>query len=223
MKRSMALRLAIFDCDGTLVDSQHAIVAAMRSAFAAESLAPPAREAILSIVGLSLEGAIARLAPGESATLVKALSAHYRAYNVQVREHGEAFDPLYDGTAALLDRLVGQDWLLGVATGKSMRGLRHVLATHNLTGHFVTLQTADAHPSKPHPSMIEAALAETGVDRADAVMIGDTSFDMLMAQAAGVRALGVGWGYHPSEELFAAGAASVARDSAELACHIGLS
>jgi len=216
-------RLALFDCDGTLVDSQHAIVTAMRSAFTAESLAPPTRGAILSIVGLSLEAAIGRLVPGESPTLVAALCAHYRAYNVRVRESGEAFDTLYEGIASLLDRLVRENWLLGVATGKAMRGLRHVLATHELSGHFVTLQTADTHPSKPHPSMIEAALAETGVDRANAVMIGDTSFDMLMARAAGVRGLGVGWGYHAPEELLAAGAASVAMDSAELGRHIGLS
>ncbi len=218
----MTLRLAIFDCDGTLVDSQHAIVAAMEASFVAESLEPPSRASILSIVGLSLESAIAQLAPEQSPLLVKTLSNHYRVYNTRIRESGEAYDPLYDGIAALLDRLAAEDWLLGVATGKSIRGLRHVLATHNLAAHFVTLQTADHHPSKPHPSMIETALAETGVDRADAVMIGDTSFDMMMAQAAGVRALGVGWGYHPAEELFAAGAASVAVDSAQLARHIGL-
>ncbi|MBT2188913.1 HAD-IA family hydrolase [Sphingobium nicotianae] len=218
----MSLRLAIFDCDGTLVDSQHAIVAAMEHAFAAESVPPPSRAQILSIVGLSLQEAIARLAPEASPALVLAVREHYRTYNVRIRESGAAFDPLYDGIAPLLDRLVAEDWLLGVATGKSIRGLRHVLATHNLTSHFVTLQTADHHPSKPHPSMIETALAETGVDRANAVMIGDTSFDMMMAQAARVRALGVGWGYHPPGELFAAGAASVAMDSAELGRHIGL-
>lgn len=216
------LRLAIFDCDGTLVDSQHAIVAAMDAAFTAMALVPPSRAAVLSIVGLSLEGAIARLAPEQHPALISELAGHYRRYNIRVRESGQAFDPLYDGIAALLERLAADGWLMGVATGKALRGLNHVLATHGLAHHFVTLQTADLHPSKPHPSMIEAALAETGVEREHAVMIGDTSFDMLMAGAAGVRGLGVGWGYHPPAELVASGAATVAMDSAELARHIGL-
>ena len=218
----MTLQLAIFDCDGTLVDSQHAIVAAMDSAFAALSLAPLDRETVLSIVGLSLESAMRRLAPQESDAGIAALCAHYRAYCVRARESGEAFDPLYDGIAPLIDQLEADGWLLGIATGKAMRGLRHVLACHDLRGRFVTLQTADLHPSKPHPAMIEAALAETGVARENAVMIGDTSFDMLMASAAGVCGLGVGWGYHRPEELIAAGAKSVAMDSVELGRHIGL-
>jgi phosphoglycolate phosphatase len=194
----------------------------MTSAFSAVSLPPLPRADVLAVVGLSLEGAIRRLVPDGSPALIAELCGHYRAYNVRVRESGEAFDPLYEGIAALVDRLEAEGWLLGVATGKAMRGLRHVLACHGLAGRFVTLQTADLHPSKPHPSMIEAALAETGVAREHAVMIGDTSYDMLMAGAAGVRGLGVGWGYHLPEELIAAGAASVAMDSAELGRHIGL-
>jgi phosphoglycolate phosphatase len=219
----MSLRLAIFDCDGTLVDSQHAIVAAMTAAFTATALPPPSRSSILSIVGLSLEGAMARLAPRAPSDQVAALCAQYRAFNTRVRESGQAFDPLYDGIADLVTALSAEGWLLGVATGRALRGLRHVLHVNGLTNQFVTLQTADHHPSKPHPSMIEAALAETGVAPDQAVMIGDTSFDMMMAQAAGVRALGVGWGYHSPEELLDAGAQSVAMDTAELARHIRLS
>lgn len=219
----MTLRLAIFDCDGTLVDSQHAIVTAMTAAFTATDLPSPPRPTILSIVGLSLEGAMARLAPEASSDQVAALCQHYRAFNTRLRESGQAFDPLYDGIAELIPALSAEGWLLGIATGKAMRGLRHVLQVHGLTERFVTLQTADHHPSKPHPSMIEAALTETGVAPDQAVMIGDTSFDMMMAQAAGVRALGVGWGYHTPEELLEAGAQSVAMDTVELARHIRLS
>ncbi len=218
----MSVRLAIFDCDGTLVDSQHSIVAAMQGAFDAASLQCPPRGDILSIVGLSLPHAMARLLPDADAGLHDAMVAHYKSCFFDLRASGNLREPLYDGVADLLDALAAQGWLLAVATGKSDRGLAAVLAHHGLTDRFVSLQTADRHPSKPHPSMIETALAEADADRTQAVMIGDTSFDMLMAQAAGVAALGVGWGYHAPAELLAAGARSVAMDSAELARHIGL-
>jgi phosphoglycolate phosphatase len=218
----MTLRLAIFDCDGTLVDSQHSIVAAMAAAFDAVSLTCPTREQCLSVVGLSLPQAMAALLPEADGTFHLEVSEHYKRAFHALRAGGGLQEPLYDGISDLLDALEADGWLLAVATGKSDRGLRLVLEHHGLFGRFVSLQTADRHPSKPHPSMIEAALAQAGVARENAVMIGDTSFDMLMAGAAGVRGLGVGWGYHAPDELHAAGAASVAMDSAELARHIGL-
>jgi len=218
----MPHRLAIFDCDGTLVDSQHSIVAAMAAAFEAVSLACPSRADCLSVVGLSLPQAIARLLPDAEPSFHREIGEHYKRAFHALRAGGALQEPLYEGIAPLLDALDADGWLLAVATGKSDRGLRLVLEHHGLAGRFVSLQTADRHPSKPHPAMIEAALAEAGADRADAVMIGDTSFDMAMAQAADVRALGVGWGYHPREALIEAGAHSVAMDSAELARHIGL-
>lgn len=218
----MTLRLAIFDCDGTLVDSQHAIVAAMEGAFAAEGLAPPTRPAILAIVGLSLGEAVAALLPAGDTRLRGRVADHYKQDFGRMRQMDELEHPLFEGIAALLDRLDEAGWLLGIATGNSDRGLALTLEAHGLAGRFVTMQTADRHPSKPDPSMIHAALAETGVAAEHAVMIGDTSFDMSMGRAAGVRALGVGWGYHPPAALSAAGAHSVAMDSAQLARHIGL-
>ena len=113
--------------------------------------------------------------------------------------------------ADLVEALHADGWLLGVATGKSDRGLEHCLASHGLSRHFVTLQTADRHPSKPHPAMLEAALFEAGAMPQHAVMIGDTAYDMVMAVNAGVRALGVDWGYHTPAELVDAGAEIVAR------------
>jgi phosphoglycolate phosphatase len=139
-----------------------------------------------------------------------------------MRIAGTLQEPLYPGIAALLDALDAAGWLLAVATGKSDRGLHAVLDQHGLRHRFVSLQTADRHPSKPHPAMIEAVLADSGAARGHAVMIGDTSFDMAMARAAGVRPLGVAWGYHPAEDLVEAGAYSVAMDTADLAAHIGL-
>lgn len=212
----MTLRLAIFDCDGTLVDSQADICAAMDLAFAAAGLVAPDRQQTRRVVGLSLHEAMRLLHPEGEHSDHAALADHYRAAFRDRRSKGAVAEPLYEGIAALIRDLDANGWLLGVATGKSDRGLAHCLETHGLTGHFVTLQTADRHPSKPHPSMIEAALAATGADRAGTVMIGDTAYDMAMARNAGVKALGVSWGYHETDELFAAGADAVAHTMDEL-------
>ena len=212
----MTIRLALFDCDGTLVDGQAGVVGAMEAAFAEHGLPAPDRHQVRRIVGLSLPQAIRVLLPEADDDLNRELDASYRRIFRAVRESGQLVEPLYDGIAALVVQLAAQGWVLGVATGKSQRGLEHCLATHGLTAHFATLQTADHHPSKPHPAMIEAALAETGAAREQCVMIGDTQFDMAMAVGAGVRALGVDWGYHTVQELFDAGAEAVASSPAHL-------
>lgn len=199
------LRLIVFDVDGTLVDSQASIVAAMTAAFGACDLPVPDRSDILSIVGLSLPRAMAQLAPGCSDPDML-VAAYKSAYFAQREARGAAhLSPLYPGAADALGRLSAvPENLLGVATGKSRRGLDAVLADHGLEGVFMTRQTADHHPSKPHPSMIETAMAEAGVGPEDTVMIGDTSFDMDMAAAAGAKAIGVGWGYHAPDALLRA-------------------
>jgi phosphoglycolate phosphatase len=212
----MTNRLAIFDCDGTLVDSQHNIVAAMNDAFVMVQLEPPARTAILSVVGLSLVEAMQRLLPDASAAMHAAMAEHYKQAFWRLRGKGLVDEPLYDGIADLIAALADDGWLLGVATGKSDRGLTLCLEHHGLTKAFVTLQTADRHPSKPHPSMIEAAMAKAGAVPETTVMIGDTSYDMIMARTAGARALGVGWGYHSASALRAAGAHAVADHPANL-------
>ncbi|WP_204113242.1 HAD-IA family hydrolase [Shimia biformata] len=198
------LRLVVFDVDGTLVDSQADILAAMRGAFDTVGLSAPDREAILGIVGLSLDVAMPRLSPhadaGAHAELVEAYKATYMSLRM---ENGTSMSPpLYPGARAALDALHAvPEVLLGVATGKSRRGLDKLLDGHGLRGRFVTEQVADFHPSKPHPSMLQAALAETGVRPEQAVMIGDTSYDMEMARAAGMPAIGVSWGYHDRKAL----------------------
>ncbi len=212
----MARRLVVFDCDGTLVDSQAAIVRAMDEAFAAARLPPPDRNAVRRIVGLSLPQALLRLAPdAQDEQRAVALEA-YRTSFRSARLDGSLEEPLYNGITPLLHRLHARGDALGVATGKSDRGLLACLARHSVRDLFVTLQTADRHPSKPHPAMLEAALFETGAAPGDTVMIGDTVFDIAMAQAAGVRAVGVSWGYHEPEELLEAGASGVAATSEDL-------
>ena len=204
------IRLAVFDCDGTLVDSHANICRAMEAAFAGVRVDPPSREAIRGIVGLSLVEAVAVLAPHADAGFHDTVAADYKAAFQRMRADGELdAEPLYDGLGDALDTLADDGWVFGVATGKSDRGLAHVLAHHGLADRFVTLQTADRHPSKPHPSMIHAALEQAGADPHLAVMIGDTSYDMAMARAAGVRAVGVTWGYHDAALLHDAGAHAV--------------
>ena len=197
------LRLVLFDVDGTLVDSQGAIVSAMTGGFQALSLPVPDRAAILSIVGLSLPQAMARLAPDQKQSVQADLVDGYKhAYHAQRLEQGAASSPLYPGARNMIEALHAKpDVLLGVATGKSQRGLDALLEAHGLEQYFITRQVADHHPSKPHPSMIETALSETGVEAAHAVMIGDTSFDMDMAAAAQVAGIGVSWGYHNRSAL----------------------
>lgn len=209
-------RVVIFDCDGTLVDGQAAICDTMDEAFAAAKLPAPDRNEVRRMVGLSLPQALRLLAPDadedQHAVALEAYKTGYRERRVS----GILEEPLYDGMVALIERLADAGWLLGVATGKSDRGLHACLDTHGIKHRFITLQTADRHPSKPHPAMLEEALAEAGAKAADAVMIGDTTFDIEMARAAGVRAIGVAWGYHEPGELIAAGAVGVAQTMEEL-------
>jgi phosphoglycolate phosphatase len=211
------VRLAVFDCDGTLIDSQVNILRAMRQSFERHALTPPADHEIRRVVGLSLVETMRVLLPGAEPGLHAALAQDYKQAFWRLRAD-KALDPepLYDGIANLLDSLRDGGWLLGVATGKSDRGLALALEHHGLAGHFITLQTADRHPSKPHPSMLWTALADAGAQPHQACIIGDTVFDMAMGANAGVRAIGVDWGYHEAAELVDAGAIGVALDADEL-------
>jgi phosphoglycolate phosphatase len=213
----MATRLAVFDCDGTLVDSQANICRAMEEAFLIGGLEPPSRAATRRIVGLSLVEAMRVLLPEGDDTRHRRLADDYKDAFQRMRRSGSLDDePLFDGIAEVLTGLIDAGWLLGVATGKSDRGLAHILAQHGIADRFVTLQTADRHPSKPDPSMLLAAMAETGAAPADTAMIGDTSFDMAMGRGARVRTVGVAWGYHGVGELLDAGADVVADTVAAL-------
>lgn len=212
-------RLAVFDCDGTLVDSQANICLAMERCFENAGLERPSRERTRRVVGLSLVEAMQAMLPDTNEETHAALAEDYKKAFHAMRGAGEVEEPLYDGVAELIAELEEDGWLLGVATGKSDRGLGLCLEHHGLRQSFVTLQTADRHPSKPHPSMIEQAMADAGAGPETTIMIGDTSFDMEMARAAGTTAIGVTWGYHGAEELREAGAHFIASDPSEIAAY----
>jgi len=215
------MKLALFDCDGTLVDSQHVIIAAMRDAFAAQSLAWPGRGATLAIIGLSLTEAMAKLAPDCDADGRDRLAATYRDSFHRKRQDPAHHEPLFDGVRETLDRLAARDdMLLGIATGKSQRGVKALLEREGLESHFVTIQTADDAPSKPHPGMVLQAMAAAGAGPHETVVIGDTSYDMTMARTAGASALGVGWGYHPEDALMSAGAQAIVRKSNDIDAYL---
>lgn len=204
--------LLIFDVDGTLLDSKGVIVAAMEAAFEGEGLPAPAREEVLGAVGLSLPELMAAIRPDLTDDARARLAHGYRSAFQQLRARtGAQAMPLFPGARPLLDALSEDPGtLLAIATGKSVRGVAHFLEMHGLEGRFLSVQTADTHPSKPHPSMVQTAMAETGTDPERTLMIGDTSFDMEMARAAGAGAMGVAWGHHRAEALVKAGAHEVA-------------
>jgi phosphoglycolate phosphatase len=202
------MRLVVFDVDGTLVDSQHLIVAAQGLAFAENGLPAPGRREALSVVGLSLPQAFRRLV-GEDGPVAELSESYKQAYN-RLRVDPAYEEPLFPGMAELLATLKARDdVLLGLATGKSRRGVDRLIAHHGWDDWFVTTQSADDAPSKPDPAMLRQAMSEAGCEPEATVMVGDTTFDIAMGVAAGAAAVGVAWGYHPPEALYGAGAVTV--------------
>ena len=201
------MKLVIFDCDGTLVDSQNAIYGAMELAFGGLGLAVPSRPQVLAVVGLSLPEAFNVLAADHRQSVRDELALLYKGAFPQTRAEAEKHDPLFPGAKAVVEALAARgDVVLGIATGKSQRGVRRLFDQEGWHDLFLTVQTADEHPSKPHPSMVLTAMREADVDSDSTVMIGDTTFDIDMGRNAGVATVGVGWGYHETAELEAAGA-----------------
>jgi len=199
-------RLAVFDVDGTLIDSQHNIVASMIGACERNAVAAPGADEIRRIIGLSLQEAVMRLLPGVEDGLILRVIEDYKNGFAELRARPDHHEPLFPGVMEALDALEADGWVLAVATGKSRRGLLAMIDRHGLQGRFVSLQSADDNPGKPDPAMLRRAIAEAGARAEESVMIGDTSYDMQMGRSAGARAIGVGWGYHAPEELLATGA-----------------
>lgn len=203
-------KLVVFDCDGTLVDSQHNIISAMQRAYKKVGLHEEDDTRIRSIVGLSVLEAVQALRPDDDEETHKKISEIFKSEFYTLRtEQSIGPDPLYPGTRDVINHLNNAGFLLGVATGNSDRGLARVIEEHALEGCFVTLQTANGHPSKPHPSMILQAMADAGAEPHSTLMVGDTSYDMMMARSAKCTAIGVNWGYHSEQELKVGGAQHV--------------
>lgn len=212
------MKLVLFDCDGTLVDSADVIHLCMSRTFADFDHPLPELATTKSIIGLTLDLAIARMLLREVDTEIAAMTARYKEHFFAHRQAGGAPEPVYDGILPLLAGLKARDdVVLGVVTGKSQRGLKAILAHHELDTTFFTSRTADDCPSKPHPAMVLECCAEAGIDPAQTLVIGDAIYDMQMARSAGARAIGVSWGYGAVDDLHAAGAHQVVTDVVSIA------
>ncbi len=212
------MHLVVFDADGTLVDSQAHIHAAMVETFTAFDHPPPALAGTRSIIGLTLDQAIARLLGRPVDGQVAEMTRYYKDTFHRLAAHPEMHAPLFPGIEQLVDELAGHDDVfLAIASGKSRRGIDEMLETHDLRGRFTALRTADDCPSKPHPAMVLECCEEVGIAPARAMVVGDTSFDIEMARAAGAGAIGVAWGYHAPSELHEAGAHAVVDEPGEIA------
>ena len=203
--------------DGTLVDSQHAIMAVMATAFAAEGL-PRAGAGRRAPAGGARHRGDHGPAParGGRGSALRRLSQGFREAAHALRSTAGFAEPLYPGVREALDGLRHPEVFLAIATGKARRGLDFTLSSHGLTALFHSLQTADRNPSKPNPAMLLNAMAEVGVEPSETVFIGDSIFDMTMAANARTAALGVAWGYHDPGDLRAAGAERIIQTPGEL-------
>jgi phosphoglycolate phosphatase len=211
------MRLIVFDMDGTLIDTQALISEHMGSAFTSLGLVPPSPAQVRQIIGLSLPVAVGQLAGTDDINLIEGIVGQYKSFYKASLEHEVDREPLYPGAREALDRLREQKGtIIGIATGKGLTGVARILDNHGIAGHFTTLQTPDHNPSKPHPGMLLTAMAETGVEPHQTVMVGDTVFDMELARAAKVRSVGVSWGYHEAADLLKAGAGTLIHDYSEL-------
>jgi phosphoglycolate phosphatase len=203
-------RLAIFDFDGTIVDSAAILERALHEAFGSIGRTSPGIQCCRRVIGLSLLEAASKLLPDADARTVGQFATAYKDVLARIRSESSDAEPLFEGIVVLLDALESEGWLLAIATGNTRRGIERPLQVHGIEARFISMQTADDHPSKPHPSMVLRAMQDAGAGPSSTIVIGDTSFDMQMAIAAGARPIGAGWGCHKPGDLIAAGAAAVA-------------
>ncbi len=211
------MKLVMFDMDGTLIDTGELIAEHMATTFAGAGLDAPSPQKVRRVIGLSLPKAMLELLGTQDTDLADKLAEAYRGHYRAALVSAEGREGLFPGTREALDLLRDRaDTLLGIATGKGLNGVHRLTQLHGIAEHFVTLQTPDHNPSKPHPGMMLRAMAETGVLPGDTVIIGDTTFDMEMGKAAGTKTIGVTWGYHQPNELRGAGADVIVDSYADL-------
>lgn len=188
--------LVIFDWDGTLIDSQANIVQCFQLVI--EELGLPEREnhEISNIIGLGMREALKMLFPQHDSEVYEQMVDRYR-YHFFASNPSEPFV----GAEEVLSRLTDDGYILAVATGKGRNGLNKALKHTGFGGYFHVTRCADETRSKPHPLMLEEILEQTGMEPDQAVMVGDTEYDLEMAKNAGISSIGVSYGVHDSERL----------------------
>lgn len=217
MKNTAPEILVVFDCDGTLVDSAHNVIACMRTAFEEAELPVPKDLDIRRSIGLNPDVAVRELAQNPLSDIhLEQIVTCYKLAFFQRRMQADHHEPLFDGVREVLELLAGRKISMAVATGKSLRGVNAVIEQHGLHGYFGSIQTPDHNPGKPHPQMLEKAMTAAGAVPELTFMIGDTSFDMMLAKNAGCRGIGVTWGYHDEAELLESGAQNLINRFEEL-------
>ncbi len=215
------MKLVLFDCDGTLVDSAGFIHDCMVATFVEAGFAPPEPAATRGVIGLSLDIAIGRLLGHEPDAQIAVLTDRYKSHFIELRSGPDFSERLYDGVAELIDELkVRADLVLGMVTGKSRRGVKSVIGTHGFGNAFFVVRTADDCPSKPHPAMVLECCSEAGIDPGDTIVVGDAIYDMQMASAAKATGIGVAWGYASRDELAANGARAILNEPAGLLAYL---
>lgn len=211
------MNLVMFDMDGTLIDTGSLIAEHMATTFVDAGLEAPSPEQVRRIIGLSLPQAMQVLLGSQDIDFANKLADDYRQHYRASLVSAEGREGLFPGAREVLDQLHDRaEMLLGIATGKGLNGVHRLTQLHGIADYFVTLQTPDHNPSKPHPGMMLRAMEETGADKSRTLIVGDTTFDIEMGKAAGTKTIGVSWGYHDPEELRRAGADIIVRDYADL-------
>ena len=210
------LRLALFDYDGTIVDSAIMIVEGAIAAFRICGLPDPDPKKVRENIGKPLAIALDEYMPPGFNVTPNEISEAYRSWYAEQGRLGLQNEPLYPGVVELLKELKSSDWLIGIATNKSRIGLTNGLAKHNLSGMFDITLSTDENIAKPNPAMAIRAMNELGVEKNHCVMIGDTINDIGLGVNAGIISIGVTWGYNDKNLLLSAGADYLVDDANQL-------
>lgn len=212
----MSRKLAVFDVDGTLIDSRASIFRAAVEAAQRINITPPAYDEVRGIVGMSLFEGLQFMRPDLDPETVAAYAREFQTVFSEFHAEPDFHEALYAGAQETLIRLRNENWLIGMATGNSRRGVTRILEVYGWSEVFDVTFCADDGPSKPDPHMLRCNMQALGVEVRETLMIGDATHDIRMARSAGVHALGVAWGFHTPVELEAAGAHEIVDDYAAL-------